>query len=57
MTDSITDYAQWIGRKEITDDDLGLSPTLAAAATRKCTAAVVALVLLSSQGTPIAARY
>ncbi|MBK7354924.1 MaoC family dehydratase N-terminal domain-containing protein [Propionivibrio sp.] len=33
MTDSITDYAQWIGRKEITDDDLGLSPTLAAAAT------------------------
>ena len=32
MTDSTTDYAQWIGRREITEDDLGLAPALAAAA-------------------------
>ena len=32
MTDSTTDFAQWIGRREITEDDLGLSPALAAAA-------------------------
>lgn len=32
MTDSTTDYAQWIGREEITEDELGLAPALAAAA-------------------------
>lgn len=32
MTDSTTDYAQWIGRREITEDELGLAPALAAAA-------------------------
>ncbi|MBL0166007.1 MAG: MaoC family dehydratase N-terminal domain-containing protein [Propionivibrio sp.] len=32
MPDSTTDYAQWIGRREITEDDLGLAPALAAAA-------------------------
>ena len=32
MPDSTTDFAQWIGRREITEDDLGLAPTLAAAA-------------------------
>ena len=26
MTDSTTDFAQWIGRREITEDDLGLAP-------------------------------
>lgn len=33
MTDSTTIYSQWIGRQEITDDELGLAPALAAAAT------------------------
>ena len=33
MTESTTDFAEWIGRKEATDDDLSVSPTLAAAAT------------------------
>lgn len=33
ITDSTTDYAQWIGRQEATDDDLALAPALAAAAT------------------------
>ncbi len=33
MTDATADYAQWIGRLEVTDDDLGLTPALAAAAT------------------------
>ena len=33
MTDSRIPYTQWIGRHEITDDDLGLAPALAAAAT------------------------
>lgn len=33
MTESTTDFAEWIGRKETTDDDLSVSPTLAAAAT------------------------
>ncbi|MBE2257608.1 MAG: MaoC family dehydratase N-terminal domain-containing protein [Candidatus Accumulibacter sp.] len=33
MSDATTDYAQWIGRREVTDDDLGLAPALAAAAT------------------------
>ena len=32
MTDSTTDFAQWIGRREVTEDDLGLAPALAAAA-------------------------
>lgn len=32
MTDSTIDSAQWIGRREISEDDLGLAPTLAAAA-------------------------
>ena len=33
MTEPTTDYAQWIGRREITEDDLGVVPALAAAAT------------------------
>ncbi|WP_291995711.1 acyl-CoA dehydrogenase [Candidatus Accumulibacter sp. ACC003] len=33
MTDAITDYAAWIGRREIADDELALAPALAAAAT------------------------
>ena len=33
MTDSTADFAQWIGRREVTDDDLSLLPALAAAAT------------------------
>jgi 3-methylfumaryl-CoA hydratase len=33
MTDAIADYAAWIGRSEITDDELALAPALAAAAT------------------------
>ena len=32
MTDSTTDFAEWIGRREVTEDDLGLAPALAAAA-------------------------
>jgi len=32
MSDATAGYAQWIGREEITDDDLSLVPTLAAAA-------------------------
>jgi 3-methylfumaryl-CoA hydratase len=31
MTDSTTDFAKWIGRREVTEDDLGLAPALAAA--------------------------
>ena len=30
MTDSTTDFAEWIGRREVTEDDLGLAPALAA---------------------------
>lgn len=33
MGDSATDYEQWIGRREVTDDELSLAPALAAAAT------------------------
>lgn len=33
MTDSPADFSQWIGRREITEDDLGPVPALAAAAT------------------------
>ncbi|WP_300338046.1 MaoC family dehydratase N-terminal domain-containing protein [Accumulibacter sp.] len=33
MTDTTTDFAAWIGRRESTDDDLGVVPALAAAAT------------------------
>jgi 3-methylfumaryl-CoA hydratase len=33
MTDTTTDFAQWIGRRETTDDDIGVAPALAAAAT------------------------
>ncbi|MBL8395101.1 MAG: acyl-CoA dehydrogenase [Candidatus Accumulibacter sp.] len=33
MTDASSDYADWIGRRETTDDDLSLTPALAAAAT------------------------
>ncbi|MFZ4534810.1 acyl-CoA dehydrogenase [Propionivibrio sp.] len=33
MTDTTTDFSQWIGRREITEDDLSLTPALAAAAT------------------------
>jgi 3-methylfumaryl-CoA hydratase len=32
MTDSLTDYAKWIGREEINDEELALAPALAAAA-------------------------
>ena len=32
MTDTKTDFSQWIGRREITEDEMGLSPALAAAA-------------------------
>jgi 3-methylfumaryl-CoA hydratase len=32
MTDASEDYAAWIGRQEVTDDDLCLAPALAAAA-------------------------
>ena len=32
MTDSTTDFAEWIGRREVIEDDLGLAPALAAAA-------------------------
>ena len=33
MTETTTDFAAWIGRRESTDDDLGVVPALAAAAT------------------------
>jgi 3-methylfumaryl-CoA hydratase len=33
MTDPTADYAAWIGRQEITDDDMSTAPALAAAAT------------------------
>ena len=33
MTNAIADYAEWIGRRECTDDELALAPALAAAAT------------------------
>ncbi len=33
MTDTIEDYTRWIGRTEIVEDDIGLAPVLAAAAT------------------------
>ncbi|MBP6708096.1 MAG: acyl-CoA dehydrogenase [Candidatus Accumulibacter sp.] len=33
MIDSTPEYCQWIGRREITDDDLGLAPALSALAT------------------------
>jgi 3-methylfumaryl-CoA hydratase len=38
MTDATADYAAWIGRQEITDDELALAPALAAAATLDDTA-------------------
>ena len=38
MTDTPSDFAQWIGRKEVTEDDLSLVPALAAAATLDDTA-------------------
>jgi 3-methylfumaryl-CoA hydratase len=66
MTDAIADYAAWIGRSEITDDELALAPALAAAATLDDTTTrfakgsplppLVALVLLSSSGSAGAAR-
>jgi hypothetical protein len=34
MTDAAADYSAWIGRREISDDELALAPALAAAATR-----------------------
>ncbi len=65
MTDATTDFAEWIGRREVTEDDLGLAPALAAAAMlddtathfakRQPIAGIVALVLLSSQGAASAA--
>ncbi|HRI90631.1 MAG TPA: acyl-CoA dehydrogenase [Accumulibacter sp.] len=33
MTDAAADYSAWIGRREISDDELALAPALAAAAT------------------------
>jgi 3-methylfumaryl-CoA hydratase len=33
MTDATADYAAWIGRQEITDDDMSVAPARAAAAT------------------------
>ncbi len=33
MTESTADFSQWIGRREVTEDDLSLVPALAAAAT------------------------
>ena len=33
MTESTTDLAQWIGRREVTEDDMSLVPALAAVAT------------------------
>ena len=32
MTESTTDFAAWIGRQEVTEDDISLAPALAAAA-------------------------
>jgi hypothetical protein len=59
MTDATADYAAWIGRQEITDDDMSVAPARAAAAharrhqdalrERECPAALVALVLFSPQ--------
>lgn len=33
MNDATTDFSPWIGRREVTDDELGLAPALTAAAT------------------------
>ena len=38
MTDVTADYGAWIGRREVTDDELALAPALAAAATLDDTA-------------------